>query len=348
MEPCGTFSESYEQDMAIIRTRLQRGLFVGFLVFMFILPIFLSVYWLSVLNLIAITIIIVHGLNVLTGYCGQISLGQAAFVAVGSYTSAILSTNFGWSFWLCLPIAAIVSGLIGVIFGVSATRVKGFYLAVATLGAQFIIIYVIEHLKITGGIHGIAAAPPKIGNIVINNDRSFCYLTLAMAVIMTFFVKNIARTRMGRAFIAIKDNDLAAEVMGINLFAYKMIAFFICCAFAGIAGSLWAHYMRYVTTTQFALIDSIWYLGMLIVGGMGTAMGPIFGVVFIKILQVVLDRLAPKLIEVFPTFGMVAGASLTLGVFGLIIILFLIFEPRGIAHRWEMLKSYYRLYPYSY
>ena len=348
MQPCGTYNVKYEQDMAIIRTRFQWGLFIAFLVLLFALPSFLSLYWVSVLNIIGITIIAVHGLNILTGYCGQISMGQAAFMGVGGYTSAILATKLGWPFWACLPTAAIVSGLVGLVFGASAARVKGFYLAVTTLAAQFIIIYIIEHWELTGGIYGLAVPPPELGGIVFNTDRSFAYIILVMVVLTTFLAKNIARTRMGRAFTAIKDNDLAAEVMGINLFAYKMAAFFICCAFAGIAGSLLASYTGHIVSEQFSLMDSIWYLGMIIVGGMGTTMGPIFGVVFLKLLQFVADMIGPQIGQAFPEMGGAITGSLTLAAFAIVIALFLVFEPRGLSHRWEMFKASYRLHPYSY
>ena len=265
MRPCGTYDESYAQDMAIVRTRLQWILLIGGLIFLFSLPLFAGGRWLNLLNLIGISLIAVHGLNILTGYCGQISLGQAAFMAVGAYTSGVLTAKLGFSFWAALPCAALSAGIVGLIFGLPSLRVKGFYLAMATLAAQFIIPSLISHPLegITEGIHTLIVPPPKVGGIVCTSPQSMFYIIIPIAVVMTFFAKNLVRTGVGRAFVAIRDNDLAAEVQGVNVFGYKLLAFFICSAYAGVAGSLWAHWMRAINPDHFSLMDSIWYVGMM-------------------------------------------------------------------------------------
>lgn len=347
--PCGTFKENYAQDMAVIHTRLQWLILVTFLAFLFTLPLYLGDQWLSIITIIGITIITVHGLNILTGYCGQVSLGHPAFMAVGAYTSALLCANLGWSYWAALPCAALAAGMVGILFGLPSLKVKGFYLIMTTLAAQFIIIWIILQLRsLTGGVDGLTAAKPKIAGIALTSKQTWFYLVMMITCLATFFAKNLVRTRVGRVFIAIRDNDLAAEVMGVNLFYYKLEAFFIGCMFAGVAGSLLVHYVGIASPEQFTMMDSIWYLGMLIVGGMGSTVGAIFGTVFLRLLDELIVVLSPALASAFPMIAVQAAASLGLIAHGLVIILFLIFEPRGLAHRWEITKKYFRLWPFSY
>lgn len=350
MRPCGTYDESYAQDMAIVRTRLQWILLIGGLIFLFSLPLFAGGRWLNLLNLIGISLIAVHGLNILTGYCGQISLGQAAFMAVGAYTSGVLTAKLGFSFWVALPCAALSAGIVGLIFGLPSLRVKGFYLAMATLAAQFIIPSLISHPLegITEGIHTLIVPPPKVGGIVCTSPQSMFYIIIPIAVVMTFFAKNLVRTGVGRAFVAIRDNDLAAEVQGVNVFGYKLLAFFICSAYAGVAGSLWAHWMRAINPDHFSLMDSIWYVGMMIVGGLGSTAGAVFGVGFLRILDELTKELVMWLSGFFGAGGAFLQAALGPIVYGLVIILFIVFEPRGLAHRWEVFKASYRLRPFAY
>ncbi len=347
--PCGTPNYTYDQDMAIVRTRLQWALFVAFVILLVVLPFFSSRYFLGIANLIGITVIAVTGLNILTGYCGQLSIGHAGFVALGAYTSAILTGKCGLPFLLGLLCAGLVAGLVGLIFGIPSLRVRGFYLAISTIAAQFIIIYVINHWSsLTGGFMGIKVPYASIAGFQFRSESSQFYLITAVAAFCVFFAKNVGRTRLGRAFAAVRDNDLAAEVMGVNLFYYRLLAFFIGCFMAGLAGSLLAHWIGFISTENFSLMDSILYIGMIIIGGLGTAMGPVFGVLAIRLLDVAVTHLTPTLQAAFP--GLPSGFTTGIApmVFGLVIILFLIFEPRGIAHRWVLFKASYRLWPFPY
>ncbi len=347
--PAGTRNFSYAEDMAIIRTKTQWGLFIGFLILLFTTPLYLGNYWLGVANLIGITLIAATGLNILVGYCGQLSIGHAGFIAVGAYTAAILTNRFELPFLVGLICAGLTAGFIGLIFGIPSVRVKGFYLAITTIAAQFIIIWVINHWEITGGFIGIKVPYPSIAGYTFRTEASQFYLIMTIAALCIFLAKNLARSRVGRAFIAIRDNDLAAEVMGINLFYYKLLAFFIGCFLAGIAGSLLAHWIGFLNAEQFSLTESILYIGMIIIGGLGTTLGPILGVIFIRLLQQVLTTEFVPLLEKSFT-GLPAGFATGVMpmLFGLVIILFLILEPRGLAHRWALLKSAYRLWPFSY
>ena len=347
--PAGTRNYTYAQDMAILRTKTQWAMMFIFFAILFTVPLYLGNYQLGVVNLIGITIIAATGLNILTGYCGQLSIGHAGFMAVGAYTSAILTSTFGVPFLLALISAGLSAGLIGMIFGIPSLRVKGFYLAISTIAAQLIILWVINHwTAMTGGFNGMSVPYMSIGGFQLRSESSQFYFIMIVTIVTVFLAKNIMRTRVGRAFIAIRDNDLAAEVMGINLFRYKLLAFFIGCFFAGIAGSLLAHWSRYVSTENFTFANSILYVGMIIIGGLGTALGSILGASFIRLLDFTVTHISPALQTAFPHWpgGFTTGVAPML--FGLAIILFLILEPRGLAHRWTLFKSAYRLWPFSY
>jgi branched-chain amino acid transport system permease protein len=342
----GTFQENYTQDMSIFHSRLQWGGLLVFILFLFACPFFFSDRILTILTMMGISVISVHGLNILTGYCGQISIGHAGFMAVGGYTSAVLCAKLGLPFWAALPCGALAAGIAGLIFGLPSLKIKGFYLIMATIAAHFIIIWTIIQLhSITGGADGLSVPRAKIGSISLSSKTNYFYLVMGLTCLATLVAKNIVRTKAGRAFIAIRDNDLAAEVMGVSLWSYKLQAFFIGCVYAGVAGSLLIHYYSFASTDQFPFMDSVWYLGMLIVGGMGSTTGAVLGAVALKLLDELVTIAGPILsAAVAPQ----AAASLALISHGLVIIIFLIFEPRGLHHRWEMIKAYFRLWPFSH
>ncbi len=345
----GDFDTTYEHDMVIIRTRGQWVMTLAFFAALFALPAFADSGIVGMLNLIGISIIAVQGLNLLVGYTGQISLGQAAFMAVGAYTSATL-TKSGIPFWFALPISGLVAGLVGLLFGLPSLRIKGFYLAMATLSAQFIIPWFFRNVRVDifGGMPGLRVAPPELGGILFNSQQTMFYPIMLTALACTIVAKNIARTRLGRAFVSIRDNDLAAEVLGIHGFTYKLRAFFLCAFYAGLAGSLWAHYARAINPEQFSLLNSIWYLGMVVVGGMGSALGPILGATFVRLLEEFTIQISPALGKLFPQAETGLLAALGPIVFGVALMLFLVFEPRGLAHRWELLKAAWRLRPFAH
>jgi branched-chain amino acid transport system permease protein len=374
LRPAGDFDRTYRQDMAVIRKRWQLVALLLFAVALFALPAYAAESTISLVNRVGIFVIAVQGLNILTGYTGQISLGQAAFMTVGGYTSALLVGQLGWNFFFALPVAALVAGLVGLFFGLPSLRVKGFYLVMATLAAQFIIPWVTRNLwkDVLNGAQGIVVPVasikfPMIGDRcligVIDADGGGClyrfatpsefiHITLVVLIFTTIVALNISRSRFGRALISIRDNDLAAELLGINLFQYKLRAFFLASFFAGLAGSLLAHNLRHINSETIGLSDSITMLGMLIVGGMGTGVGPIFGAAFLLLLEEFAIWLTPIIIGlieqgVLPGDEAGVGAALRPLIFGLALALFLIFEPRGLAHRWMLVKASWRLRPFS-
>jgi len=348
--PCGIRNYSYNTDTAIIRTKTQWVLLALFLVLIFTIPAYSSGFQLGIFNLIGITIIAIIGLNILMGYCGQLSIGHAGFMAVGAYTTAILTTTFGWPFFAAFICSGISAGLIGLLFGMPSMRVKGFYLAITTIAAQFIIIWIINHWSdVTRGSMGMGVDAASIGPLKLNSEISQFSLIIGVTVLCVLFAANLARSRVGRAFIAVRDNDLAAEVMGINVFSYKLLAFFLGCFFAGIAGSLFAQWRGNITAEDFTFSQSILYVGILIIGGLGTSVGPILGV---STMGLLLYWLLPTVVmpsvesmNILPT-GFSSGLAPM--IFGAIMILSLVLEPRGLAHLWSLFKVSYRLWPFSY
>lgn len=346
----GNYAVCYEEDMAITRTKTQWLLLaVALLLVFLVVPLLASSYWLTFFSLIGLTVIAVLGLHFILGCCGLISLGHAAFVGIGAYTAGILANNSGLPFWVSLPCAGIASGTVGIVFGIPSIRIKGFYLAMATFAAQFLIMWGIRHAgDITGGQVGLSVPYATLGGMTFDTAQSLYLLIIGMTALMVFAGLNLTRTKVGRAFIAIRDNENAASVMGISPFRYKLLAFFIGCFFAGIAGALWAYYLTYITPDLFSMKESVWYLGMIIVGGMGSTLGAVLGAMFVKGLDLAVDLLSPMLEGAFPSLAGVLGSSLGLVLFALSIMLFLIFDPRGLAHRWHVIKNSYRIWPYSY
>ena len=374
LRPAGDFDRTYRQDMAVVRKRWQLVVMILFIVALFALPAYASDSTVSLVNRVGIFIIAVQGLNILTGFTGQISLGQAAFMTVGGYTSALLVGHLGWNFFLALPVAALAAGFVGLLFGLPSLRVKGFYLVMATLAAQFIIPWITRNMwkDLLNGAQGINVPVASIKLPAVGGDclvgvmdsgaggclysfatpAEFIHITLVVLIFTTVIAHNISRSRFGRALISIRDNDLAAELLGINLFQYKLRAFFLASFFAGLAGSLLAHNLRHINSETIGLSDSITMLGMLIVGGMGTSVGPIFGTAFLLLLEELAIWLTPIIIGlieqgILPGDEAGVGAALRPLIFGLALTLFLIFEPRGLAHRWILVKASWRLRPFS-
>jgi len=348
--PCGVFNTRYEKDMAIVRTKIHWAWLIVGVILSILIPPFLNIHWLNWCIETCIVIIAVLGLHFITGLCGQISLGQAGFMAVGAYTTAILMSHYDISYWLALPLATLTTGVIAIMFGLPSLRVKGFYLAMATLAAQFIIMWTITHPpfnKWSGGFEGVTTPTPTLGDLVFKSFTSWFYVVIIFLWLMIFFATNIGRTRVGRAFIAVRDSDLAAEILGINIFQYKLIAFFLSGIYAGIAGSLFAPYIVRISPENFNLEKSIWFLGMLIVGGSGSIVGVVTGVIFVRLLLELTVIYGPS-IQAIPNIGEYLSNYAGGIIFGLVVIIFLIFEPRGINHRWTILKSFYRLHPFSY
>jgi len=349
--PCGNFRESYAQELTVFETSFGRlWMLVGALILFGVVPFISSPYALYILITIGIYAIAAIGLNILIGYTGQISLGHGAFFGVGAYAAAVLATRFDMPFLITLPAAGFITALVGMVFGLPSSRLKGLYLTIATLAGQFIIEYSLVHWEsVTMGTMGITLPKATFFGWPLVGDRSFFYTTFALLALLLWMAVNLMRTKFGRAFIAIRDNDRAAEGMGIPIFPYKLLAFAISSFYAGVAGGLWAYYTVSITTEPFNLGLSVEYIAMVIIGGMGNMTGAVFGAVFITGLNEGLRTMTDILMNI----GLFSQAGLNMAplkefVFGLAIVLFILLEPRGLAEVWRIVRSNFRLWPFSY
>jgi len=353
--PSGVYNDSYAKDLIIVRTRFQWVMLILCVCLILALPFFATDYVLRVTIDIFIVLIAVHGINIVTGYAGQITLGQGAFWVLAGYISGIMSQQLHLNFWLALLISIIGTVIVGVIFALPSAKVKEMYLALVTLAAHFIIIWACLYIPgifgLIWGATGLYLTPPSFAGLVFDSTFKYYYLALGFSVLMTFIAKSIARSGLGRAFVAIRDNDKAAEASGINIVYYKLVAFAICSAYAAIAGTLSAYYMGWISTEAKTLMDTVWMVGMVIVGGIGTTIGPIFGVVSLLLMRQGVLLASPAIESFLADLGLGgigSGGGVLILAFGLVILLFLIFEPRGMAHRWTIWKSSVRLWPFAY
>lgn len=350
MDPAGVFSTSFAKDQALIRTRKQAITLVLFVALMFALPFLADARVVAVMTSILITSVVVLGLQINTGLAGQINLGQAAFMGVGAYSTALVATKLALPFWLALPLGGVAAALFGLVFGLAAVRIKGFYLALTTIAAQILFHFFVLNLPQSwlGGANGLSMEPAQILGYLLNTDRSIYYLCLVVACVMVAGAYGVARSRHGRAFCAVRDDDVASGMMGIDVVRTKAMAFLLGAFYAGIGGGLWAYYVRFVAIDQFTLIHSIWFIAMVIVGGMGSVTGALIGVFVIRVAQESISSIGPSLVENFSFLsGDVVFAAMNIFL-GLIIAGFLIFEPKGLMHRWGIVKRSYRLWPFPY
>lgn len=344
----GVYHRRYETDLALRHTRAEYARLALVVAFVLVLPFVASPFWLTVANQIGIAVIGAIGLNILTGHTGLISLGQGAFLAVGAYSSAILAARAGAPTIVAIVAAIVITAAIGAFFGLPSLRLKGLYLAMATLAAQFIVLFAVRNWDVvTGGVDAIVVDPPELLGYQFRSDFVWYWIILALAALTTIAARNLFRTGLGRAFEAIRDQDIAAEVIGIEVGRYKVLSFAVSSGFVGLAGALIAHYRTIVTWERFTLEVSILYLAMIIVGGLGSVAGSIYGAGFMTILPAAIQQVGRELRDTFPLISRELPA-VQLGVFGLVIVLFLLFEPRGLARIWQRMKDYFRLWPFRY
>jgi len=346
---------SYREDERIFRTRFMRVWF-AILVFLVAIEFLVSLagvganeYHYFIGNLILINLVSAIGLQILIGFTGLLSLGHAAFMGVGAYASALLVTEWGCPFILSVFLAGCVAAFFGVIVGIPSLRIKGFYLMVATLAFQFVIEYVIIHWdSVTRGIRGIELPIPHVFGISLQKNQAYFGLLFIMAVFLMWGAKNIVRSKIGRAFVAIRDNDVSAEIIGIPIFPYKLLSFSISAFYAGVAGALHAGLLRTAIPEDYHFLNSIILLAMVLVGGLGRLVGTVFGVIFITLVPVLLDLIVSYVANVYdPNFTIVLG-PLKEFVFGGLIVLFIIVEPQGLVGIWVKIRDYFKIWPLPY
>ncbi len=330
----------YYQDIKLFKYKSTFFWYLLLVVGLIFVPFVLGNYNLSILTFIAIYSIAAIGMMLLTGYTGQVSMGNAAFFAIGSYTSAILTLK-GVPFILALPISGIFAGLLGIGIGFPALRLSGLYLAIATMGFGFIVEEVLSRWEsLTRGNLGIMVKPASIGPLVFNTEETFFYLALVVLVITILLAKNILRSTTGRAMIAIRDSEIAAQTMGISLAKYKTMAFAISAFFTGIAGSLYAHKIAFINPESYTMVLSIELIVMIIIGGLGSIHGAIFGTAFV----IMLPQLIIIVKDYLPVY-LQEQTGLPSAVYGLMVILFILFEPMGLYGRWRKIKFYFEMFP---
>lgn len=302
-------------------------------------------YYLFVLNIAGIYIILTVGLDLLSGYTGLISLGHAAFLAIGAYTSAILVDQVGIPFFLSMLLSPLIAGLFGLVIGFPALRITGMYLGLTTMGFGFIVKRLIIALREwTHGAGGLDVSYPVIFGYTIRTDWDNYYLIYFFAVLAIIAGRRIGKSKIGRAFMAIRDSEQAAEASSVNLAKYKMLAFFISGLFAGFAGVLFAHTNHFISTDHFDMLLSIYFIIMVLVGGVSSIYGAVLGTLFIVLLDNLFVPLLEDWIHVF--FNTKTGDIQSL-IFGLIMFLFIIFQPMGLYGMWLKMRIYWKLFPFN-
>jgi branched-chain amino acid transport system permease protein len=344
---------SYEADMALYPLPVARWAMAAIVVIFFaIIPLTLHEYYLSVFNLVWVAVIGALGLNILVGYTGQVSIGHGAFMSVGAYTAANLAIRLGSPWPVNILAGGLMAAAVGAVVGIPSLRIKGLYLAIATLAGQLIIEWIINHVTfISGGVQAsIEVARPQLGPMVLSTQRDMYYFLLFFVALAVIGTMNLVRSRVGRAFIAIRDQDIAAEIIGINIFRYKLLAFAISSFYAGVTGVLYTYFLGIANYEQFQIGVSIDYLAMIIIGGLGSVLGSILGAFFITLLPIVIRYAMEAFGGVFlePQTVLNLIPNLRLMLFGALIIFFLIVEPEGLNRLWRNVRNYFRIWPFAY
>ena len=341
----GVFHETFASEERLWPTAVMRGWVVVLFVGLFTLPLWSSDYVMAMACIVGIHVVATLGLNLTTGNAGLISLCHGAFVGVGCYTVAWLAKH-GVPFYATIPIAGLFTALVGAVVGLPSLRVKGIYLAIATLAAYFLLTFVFrEWDAATGGIPGTSIPRAEIFGFKFIGDRVNFYFIFVPAIVLAIAARNLARTYIGRAFVAVRDRDISAEILGVNLLRTKLLAFSIGAFYAGVAGGLLGYFYGAITPDYFVLTLSVFYLAAIIVGGLGTVLGSVLGALFMTFVPEALRLMANASSHWFPD---IAGLLLPMGqvVFGLLIILFLVFEPHGLAAIWARVRRTVHLWPF--
>jgi branched-chain amino acid transport system permease protein len=346
------YRSTYLEDRALVPSLPDLSTKVWLLIaaaLLLIVPPWLPQYWLYTLNLAIISIVGALGLNLLTGYAGQISLAHASFLAIGAYSAAYFA-KLGVPFFVVFPLAGLIAAALGCLAALPALRLKGLYLALATLAFFVIVDFLLRKLTgLTGGAAGTHVPPPSVWGWTVTGDKAFYFLFLTLATLVGLFMANLQRTWVGRAVMAVRDSDIAAEMAGISLLKTKMLAFAVSSFVGGLAGAMLGYYLQFINPDNFNLHMSVAYIAMIIVGGMGTILGSILGAIFMTFLPELLRVSVHALSKFLPALDMQAkGAFVEGAVYGLVIIGFLMFKPLGLVQFWRDLVTYFRTWPFNH
>ncbi len=351
---------SYYEDIELFKSGTILFWSIIFLLALFTFPLYTSDYSIYLMSLIMVYVIVSVGLNILVGSTGQISLGHAGFFAIGAYATVLLMTHLQVPFFVAIIAAAFIAAFFGFILGLPALRLEGPYLTIATLAFGLAIMHVIGHTEIFGGRQGLIAPELDLGikqlglNFVISTVTQKYYLVLGFTIVMVLFAINILKTKPGRAFVAIRDSDIAAEVIGINLTIYKTLSFAVSAFYAGIAGGLFAFVLGFFDPFTFNLILSIIFIVMIVVGGLGSVMGSISGAALITYLMYDLFKNVDEAPFIGPLFLSFSERWMTITgmdnfnyiALGLVMIGIMLFEPLGLFGAWIRIKKYWKTWPF--
>ena len=343
------FKTSYDADIRIFKHNAQAFWYLLLLAIAVLLPFMVSDFLIGEATLVLIWAICGMGLMLLVGQTGQASLGHAAFMAVGAYSNVIYQTHLDMPFLLSFPLAGLTAGIAGVLIALPTIKLHGIYLAIATLAISVLTEDVIIILEpITGGIAGIFAPDIQIFGFTINryaNPVKLYWLVLAVALLVVLAYRNILRSPTGRAFAAVRDSEVSAKTMGVNVARTKMVAFAISCSITGLGGALMGHFLTVFTHEAFNLIVSITLLLIIVVGGLGSIHGAFFGAIIFVLLPLLIS-LSRDFIGDITGSGSVTIPGLESGIFGAILIGFILFEPKGTYGRWLKVRTYFELFPF--
>jgi len=359
----------YEDDLKLFPDRWNK---IGIAIAIPILlayPFVASSQWLTVGNLAWVTVVGSIGMMMLTGFSGQISLGHAAFLALGAYTTAILGEQLGLPFWMGIPVSGFVAAAVGLAIGPFALRLEGLYLAIVTLGLLFLVNHTLHSLpELTHGSIGISvpmhtwfpadgspdpmgtfAKPLVLGGLTVSFEQKLYFFFLAIAIVATYLGVNVQRSNTGRSMMAVRDHDVAAAVMGVHPARAKVISFGMSAFFAGVAGAMFACQQQYVTIEPpFDLNMSVQYIAIIVLGGVGTIFGAVWGALVFVALSPLAEKLFDTLKPHVPLLGGLSSAQQATLLFSLIVVGFLIFEPLGLFGMWLRIKRYFMAWPFKY
>jgi len=344
----GTYHRSYRSDQRLVQSHAARVRLLLALVVLLALPFVLEPFWLTVACQAGIAVIAALGLNILTGFTGQISLATGGFLAVGAYTSALLTQRAGLPVPLSVAAAVLVTAVVGALLSLPALRLRGLYLAIASLAAQEIIIFAVRNWEfVTGGNDAISLPRLELFGFVFRRDFHWYWVILGFAVLAVVTARNLFRTGAGRQLMAVRDQEVAAEAMGVDITRAKVTAFAVSSGYIGLAGALTAHYTGIVTWERFTLEVSVLYLAIIIVGGLGSIAGTVYGAAFMFLLPAVITQTGQRLQSSYPSL-IERLPAIQIMIFGLVIVLFLILEPRGLDRIWQRVKGTVGRWPFRY
>lgn len=356
---------SYYEDIQLLDSKTKVFWACVLMALLVAAPFMIPGYVLNDINYMAINIIVAIGLNILVGFTGLVSLGHAGFFAIGAYATALLMKSVPvMPFLIVLIVAGLVASVFGFILGLPSLKLEGPYLSIATLGFGMAIIQVLGRFSFFGGRMGLPVPEVKVFNSLLVDagftssqakDINLYIIIMSLTVLMGLFARNLIKTRIGRAFIAIRDSDIAAHSMGINLTVYKTLAFAVSAFYTGVAGGLYAIWLGYINPDSFDFILSILFLAMVVVGGMGSNMGPVLGGIIVSYLNLNLQLesisgipfIGNLLVLVTDLWMNKSGlASVSFIIFGLILVFIVLFEPLGLFGFWIRIKKYWKTWPF--